>query len=613
MPLPPEPSPSPSRLEGVIKGISERPGVYLMKDAEGRIIYIGKALNLHKRVSSYFQRPDALGAKTASLVAHVADIETVVTGSEKEALILESNLIKKHRPRYNVVLKDDKRYPSIRIDTKEAYPRVEIVRKTPDDGALYFGPYASAQAVRQTVKMINKTFPLRKCSNRTMGQRTRPCIHYQMGQCLAPCFRKVDPDVYGSVVKEVVLFLKGRTPELIRRVNRQMQRAAEREDFETAATLRDRMFALEKTLERQVTVTTDFLDRDVIGISGNSDFRIVTVMTVRRGFLQGVRHYELHHAEPEKGELVAQFLAQYYRQAHGIPVEVVVPELPENPSLLVDTLSEWKGRRVRIVCPQRGEKRQLLEMAQANSENTLRERLQNASRDAAVLDGIRLALHMDRLPTRIECFDNSNLSGSNPVSAMVTFVDGRPHKAGYRRYTLRSLAGSDDYASMAEVLSRRYGKVGAEDPLPDLMLVDGGKGQLNIAVAILERLGLSHAFMVAGIAKKDVRKGEAEDKIYLPNRANPVNFGRDGRLLLLLQQIRDEAHRFAIGFQRKRRGRVMIHSALDDIPGVGPRRKALLMKHFGSIKKIRAATESELSRLPGISSATASAIKKGLA
>ncbi len=592
--------------------MSEGPGVYLMKAAGGEIIYVGKAINLKKRVASYFQRQNAHGAKTALMVARVAEIDTVVTASEKEALILESNLIKRHRPRFNVVLKDDKRYPSLRIDIHAAYPRIEIVRKTRKDGAVYFGPYSSAQAVRQTVKLINKTFPLRKCSDRTLSHRTRPCIHHQMGQCLAPCCLSVDPKAYREIVKEVILFLKGRTPELIRRIRRHMLKASDALEFETAAALRDRMVALEKTLERQVTVTTDFMDRDVIGISGNHDFRLVTVMTLRRGFLQGVRHFEFIHAAPEKGELVAQFLAQYYQQAHAIPVEVLVPELPENNALLEETLSEWRMRRVRVLRPIRGEKRRLLEMAENNSENTLRERLQKATGEAAVLEGLKRRLRMDRIPLRIECFDNSHLAGTNPVSAMVVFVAGRPHKAAYRRYTTRTVSSPDDYASMAEVLRRRYGKLGPSTPEPDLLLVDGGKGQVNIAVAVLGRLGLTGRFAIAGIAKKDVEKEETQDKIYLPNRANPVNLGTDGRLLLMLEQIRDEAHRFALTFQRKQRARKMIKSALDGVAGVGPKRKRLLMKHFGSLKKIRAATEDELSRLPGINTALAEAIKRGL-
>ncbi len=612
MEQPPDRSDSSNNLSGIIGAISDGPGVYLMKDAGGEIIYVGKAINLQKRVASYFQRQEAHGAKTALMVSRVADIETVVTASGKEALILESNLIKQHRPRFNVVLKDDKRYPSLRIDINATYPRIEIVRKTRKDGAVYFGPYSSAQAMRQTVKLINKTFPLRKCSDRTLSHRTRPCIHHQMGQCLAPCCLPVDPKAYRGIVKEVILFLKGRTPELIRRVRRHMLKASSVQEFETAAVLRDRMVALEKTLERQATVTTDFLDRDVIGISGNSDFRLLTVMTLRRGFLQGVRHFEIIHAAPEKGELVTQFLVQYYQQTHSIPVEVLVPELLEHYQLLEETLSEWRMRRVRVRYPQRGEKRRLLEMAENNSENALRERLQKATGEAAVLEALKRRLRMDRIPERIECFDNSNLAGSNPVSAMVVFVNGRPHKAGYRRYTTRTVSSPDDYASMAEVLLRRYGKLGPSDPEPDLLLVDGGKGQVNIAVAVVGKLGLAGRFAIAGIAKKDARKKEPEDKIYLPNRANPVNLGADGRLLLLLQQIRDEAHRFAVTFQRKQRARKMVKSALDGVTGVGAKRKRLLMKHFGSLKKIRAATEDELSRLPGINESLARAIKQAL-
>ncbi|WP_419655351.1 UvrC: UvrABC system protein C (Excinuclease ABC subunit C) [Desulfosarcina variabilis str. Montpellier] len=600
------------QMAETIKQITEKPGVYIMKDESGQVIYVGKAINLRKRVASYFQRQDTHSAKTALMVTRVADIETVVTASEKEALILESSLIKRHRPRFNVVLKDDKRYPSIRINVKAAYPKIEIVRKTPKDGAVYFGPFTSAHGVRQTVKMINKTFPLRKCSDRSMGHRTRPCIHYQMKQCLAPCCLDVNADDYKAIVKEVILFLKGRTPELIKRIQRQMQKAAERLDFEMAAALRDRMQALEKTLERQVTVTTDFLDRDVIGISGNIDFRVLSVMTLRRGFLQGIRHFEMTQVPSEPAELVAQFLGQYYEKVHDIPIEVLVPILPDNAALMEETLSEWKGRRVKIRQPIKGEKRRLLEMAQTNAANTLREKIQRISQDADILEGLKRRLHMDRLPQRIECFDNSNLAGTHPVAAMVVFEHGRPYKNGYRRFSIRTVAAPDDYATMAEVLTRRFKKINAANPEPDLLLVDGGKGQLGIAISVLTDLGLSGQFSVAGIAKKDVQRGETDDKIYLPNRANPVNLGRDGRLLLLLQQIRDEAHRFAITFQRKTRGRAMVGSQLDCIAGVGPKRKALLLKHFGGIKKIRAATAQEISELPGITVSLAQAIKQAL-
>ena len=601
-----------AELAATIGTISEKPGVYMMKDADGRIVYVGKAINLRKRVASYFQRQEAHGPKTTLMLSRVAGIETVVTSSEKEALILESNLIKRHQPRYNVVLKDDKRYPSIRIDTRTDYPRLDIVRRTPKDGAVYFGPFSSAPAVRQTVKLINKRFPLRKCSDRVMAHRSRPCIHHQMGQCLAPCCLNVDPRTYGNIVKEVILFLKGRTPELIKRVRRQMVNAAAGQAFELAAALRDRLFALEQTLERQVSVTTDFLDRDVIGISGNSDFQVLSVMTLRQGYVQGIRHFELIHAAPEKGELMAQFLSQYYQDAHHLPVEVLVPHLPENTPLLEETLSEWKARRVWIRQPRRGEKRRLLQMAIDNADNTLRERLSKATRDAAVLEALGERLLMDRVPLRIECFDNSNLAGTNPVSAMVVFVNGSPHKAGYRRYAIRAAAASDDYASMFEVLSRRYRKLTPTNPEPDLLLVDGGKGQVNIAVAVIDRLGLQNRFAIAGIAKPDPHKGESEDKIYLPNRANPVNLGSDGRLRLLLARIRDEAHRFAVTFQRKRRLRSTVASALDGVDGVGPARKALLLKHFGSIANIRAATLGELSALPGIHRSLAEAIKQAL-
>ncbi len=588
-------------------------GVYLMKDADGEVIYVGKARNLKKRLGAYTKNHDRLDTKTEVLIRKIATVETIVTASEKEALILESNLIKRYRPRYNVDLKDDKRYPSLRLDIRHPFPRLSIVRRLKKDGAMYFGPYASAQAVRETLKIINKNFKIRKCSNREFKTRTRPCLHCQMQGCNAPCCQEVDAETYADMVKEVILFLKGRTPDLIQKMSKSMTAAAEEQDFERAAVLRDRIFALQRTLEKQTAVTTDLKDRDVIASAGNQGLALVTLLTVRGGFLQGSRSYPINETLSNDAEIVAAFIRQYYENASFIPKEVLVSALPDEALLVEEWLRERKGQRVRLLRPQRGEKARLLRTAMDNAEKELTEQLAIRATRVEFLQRLAKRLQLSAIPQRIECFDNSTLFGAQPVASMAVFTDGRPDKAAYRRYTIRSVKKPDDYTSMKEVLSRRLGKDDASRHLPNLIMVDGGKGQLGIALAVIAELGLHGRFDLIAIAKKDEKRGEQQDKIFLPNRANPVQFGRDTDLLLFLQHIRDEAHRFAIDFHRRRRRKQSLQSALDSIPGVGPKRKEQLLRHFKSVKKIREATVEELSGLPGISRDLAEVILRNLA
>jgi excinuclease ABC subunit C len=596
-----------------LSGVPTEPGVYLMRDADGTVIYVGKARNLQKRIASYLKSPARLDMKTGVLVRRIATVETILTATEKEALILESTLIKKHRPRYNVILKDDKRYPALRLDIRSDFPALTIVRKIQNDGSLYFGPFASAQAVRQTLKFINKTFKLRKCRAKDFKTRTRPCLHCQMQRCLAPCCLEVDPHVYGEVVREVALFLKGRAPELIRKVKAEMLEASSHQDFERAALLRDKALALEKTIERQVTVSTDFKDRDVVGIARSAESILVLLLFIRGGYLLGTRHFNFKESMASDAEILGAFLRQYYEKAHFVPREILVPLPLEDDALLEDWLATLKGATVKILRPRRGEKVRLTQLAQQNAANRLGDLKAAGASDGDLLRRLQQWLRLRRLPLRIECFDNSNISGSAPVAGMVVFQNAQPLKAAYRQYKIRTVADQDDYAYMTEVLSRRFRRDGSASPLPDLLMVDGGKGQLNVALAVMRSLQLEDALDVIGIAKREEKKGETEDKIYKPGRLNPLAVGREKDLLLLLQRIRDEAHRFTIAFHRRRRARHSLRSALDVVAGIGPRRKATLLHHFGSVKKIRAATRDELSALPGISRNLAEVIQKELA
>lgn len=589
-----------------------KPGVYLMQDRKGDIIYVGKARNLKKRLSSYFRKNGPMDVKTGVLVKKIASFNTIITATEKEALILESTLIKRHKPRYNVILKDDKRYPSLRLDLKSPYPNLTIVRKTAGDGARYFGPFTSAQAVRQTLNVVQKTFKLRKCKTKEFKNRTRPCLNHQIGACLAPCCLNVSQQLYNEIVREVTLFLNGRTPDLIKKIQKQMRQAADSQDFETAATLRDKMFALEKTLEKQVSVTTDFVDRDVIGLAGSKGSSLVTLMAVRGGYLLGTRHFDFSDTISSASELVEAFIRQYYDGHHFVPKEILVSALPDDIFLIETWLSGIKGQKVSVKAPQRGAKARLLSMAEQNAVKEFQDRRVSLELEDRMLLRLQKRLALKRIPYRIECFDNSNISGKAAVSGMVAFERGRPDKASYRKYRIKQVKGHDDYAYMTEALNRRYGKNPDGPAYPDLLLVDGGKGQLNIAIAVLKEIQLDGRFDVVAIAKKDEIKKESEDKVFKPGRVNPVNFGREGDLLLYLQRIRDEAHRFAVSYHRKRRNRVSMRSALDRIPGVGKKRKEVLLKHFKSVNKIRAATCQEISALPGINRTIAENILKAL-
>lgn len=602
----------PSEIHETLSLASTEPGVYIMKDADGEIIYIGKAKNLKKRLAAYFKNTGQVDMKTGVLVKKISAIDTIITRTENEALILESNLIKRHKPRYNIVLKDDKRFPALRLDQSETYPSFTIVRKIGEDDALYFGPFASAHAVRETLKTINKTFKLRKCKANEFRVRTRPCLHCQMAGCLAPCCQDVDPRVYQEQVTEAVLFLKGRTHDLIRKIKKEMQTAAESQEFEKAARLRDKIFSLERTIEKQIVVATDFKDRDVFAIARSEEFHLVSLFIVRGGFLTGTRHFDIEETMATDAEIIGAFIRQYYDRPHFVPQEILVPIELEDRDLLEDWLRHIKNRKVSILQPQKGEKKKIIDMAAQNSENELNNRLLSRSREMETMSRLQKRLRLMQLPQRIECFDNSNIGGADPVASMVVFEGAKANTSAYRKYRIKTVQEPDDYATMAEVLKRRFGKGEASKPYPNLLMVDGGKGQLNIALSVLKDLQLEGHFDVIGIAKKDEKKGESQDKIFKGGRANPMNFGKETNLLLFLQRIRDEAHRFAITYHRKRRSKRALQSVLDDIDGIGPKRKAVLLQHLKTVKKIRAATLEELSDLPGFNRTLAESIQQAL-
>jgi excinuclease ABC subunit C len=601
-----------ANIQDKLKGVSREPGVYLMKDATAKVIYIGKARNLRKRLASYFKPSGQMNAKAGILSANISDFETIITRTEKEALILESNLIKRYKPRYNVVLKDDKRYPSLRIDLNDPYPNFSIVRKIGKDNAMYFGPFASAQAVRETLRTINKTFKLRKCKARDFKNRTRPCLHCQMDGCLAPCCLDVNPDIYAEQVNEALMFLKGRTPDLIRKIRKQMESCAQQQEFEKAARLRDKIFFLERTIEKQIAVTTDFKDRDVFAMAQSEGISVITVLSVRGGFLTGTRHYSFTETISTGEEMMAAFIRQFYQRHPFVPGELLVSTELADAELTADWLSNFKKKKVNILRPQRGAKVQLVTLARHNAENELKNIVASRSAETDLLVRLQAKLKIEKLPERIECFDNSNISGAQPVAAMVVFEKARAKPSSYRKYRIKTVREHDDYAYMEEVLKRRFSKGEASKPYPDLLMVDGGKGQLNIALAVSRELNLKDKFDIIGIAKKDEAKGETRDKIFKPGRANPISIGKDEDLLLFLQRIRDEAHRFAISFHRNRRAKVSMQSALDTIPGVGKKRKAALLRHFKSIKNIRAADPEEIGALPGFNLSVAQSILRAL-
>ncbi len=606
-------------LQEKVSHFPTRPGVYLMEDAQGRVLYVGKAKDLRARVRSYFRQGGDERPRVKFLMARVEDIEPVVTDSEKEALILENTLIKRHRPRYNVDLRDDKTYLSLRLDVQNPFPRLTAVRQVKPDGAVYFGPYSSGRSLKETVELLGRLFPLRQCSDRELRVRERPCLYHDTRGCRAPCCGRVGEEEYRRWVDEVLSFLKGRGGKLLAGLQADMAAAAAALRFEEAARLRDRVRAIQHTLERQKAVTHEAVDRDVVGLVREGSEAQFAVLVVRAGNLIDRRGYYFADLQAEDPEVVTQFLQQYYRGDRIVPGEVLVPvPLGDEAEALGAWLAETRGRRVRLVHPRRGEKAALLAMAAENARELLAERRRTKVGYEAALGELQARLHLPGPPRQIECYDVSNVQGAEAVASLVTAVDGFAHQDGYRRFVIRTVPGSDDFAMLYEALTRRLARRGeAGWELPDLILVDGGRGQLGAAQRALDDAGVA-SVALAGLAKARALPGAGEavehspERVFLPGRVNPVVLPRNSAGLFLLQRVRDEAHRFAVEHHRKRRGRAGLASALDAVPGVGKRRRQALLKHFGSLGKLRDATPAELAAVPGISEALAARILAGL-
>jgi excinuclease ABC subunit C len=576
----------------------------MMQDASGKVIYVGKANDLKNRISSYLTGRDTR-PMAPFLMARASDIAFITTATEKEALILENNLIKKHRPRYNVILRDDKTYYHLSLDPAETFPRLRLVRKRQNDAALYFGPYPSGLAAKETLRFIQRIFPLRTCRDRDFQLRARPCLECQIGRCLAPCKNRIDEAAYRTLVENAVSFLRGRRRELISDLKKQMEQAAQELNFEEAARLRNRIGALSHALEQQHVDGGSETDQDVLGVFSDSETHRICILFVRAGKLTGSKSFTPVKTKADREEILSSALRQHYDEA-GLPEEILLPYSLPDEAVLLEWLAEKQQKRARITVPQRGAKKALVDLACANArELQASDRRKEEQKEAALLF-LQEKLMLAALPRRIECFDISNLGGKSAVGSMVVFQDGEPEKSGYRRFRVRGPDEPDDYGMMREVLTRRFQ---GPDPAPDLLVVDGGKGQLNVALAVLSDLKIK--LDVIGLAKEERsflaakrrlqgKPAKSEDRVYVPRRKDAIYLSSSPAALALLQRLRDEAHRFAVSYHRKVKTKNDLSSVLDAVPDIGPLRKTRLLKHFGSAEQVRKASVEDLQKVPGI-------------
>jgi excinuclease ABC subunit C len=615
-----------------------RPGVYLMKDARGVIIYIGKAVNLRARVRSYLH-PSSESPKTCRLVEKIADVEFIVTGSELEALILECNLIKKHRPRYNVRLKDDKRYPYIKVSWQDPFPRVYTVRQMHQDGARYYGPYTASWAVYETLELARRIFPYLTCNRQITGRDKTPCLYYHIRLCAGPCIGAANQTEYRAIIAGLCDFLEGKTDVVVTELRQQMEAAAEKLEFERAARVRDQIQAVEKIVERQKVVSAELADQDVVALARADGEACMQVFFIRQGKLIGREYFVLEGtADEEVREIIASFIKQFYEEAAYIPPEILLPEGIDEARIIEQWLGDKRGTRVAIRVPRRGQKRGLVQMATENAVETLKalraQWLADEGRQADALAELQALLNLSEPPARIECYDISNIGGTSAVGSMVVFVKGVPRKSDYRRFRIKTVPGADDYAMMREVLRRRFARFAKEQDsqcladtgslagaevdlgpgrkgqdawaiLPNLIIVDGGKGQLNAALEVLDEYELRDALGIIGLAKE-------MEEIFMPGHSDPIVLPGGSQGLFLLQRIRDEAHRFAVTYHRQVRGKRSLTSALDEIPGVGPKRRRALLRAFGSLEAIRQADVEALATVPGMTRAVAEKVKASL-
>jgi len=607
-------------FEERLANVPQSPGVYLWKNEQGDLLYIGKSKNLRDRMRSYFGK--GLSSKTRRMVGQIADFDTIVTKNELEALLLEMNLIKQHRPRYNILLKDDKSYPYIKVTLQDESPRVFSTRRVLDDGARYFGPYASAASVRKMLELLNHLFAFRPpydCKDSKFMRHRRigkPCLYYDIKRCLAPCVPDLhDPAEYRTAIESVCRFLEGKSDQILRDVRVHMEAAAEALNFERAAYLRDQIRLLEQALEKQQVLRTVNTDQDVIAFAREEGSAVVQVLFIRGGKLIDSQPYALQGTEDETdAALLNSFLTQFYDRVPEVPPHLLLAEHVEEPIIIEEWLSEKRGHRVEIQVPRRGEKRRLIELATQNAQQKLHELrtqwLNSEQRSVASLGDLRDLLDLPSLPHRIECYDISNIQGTNSVGSMVVFKQGKPDTAAYRRFKIKTVEGANDVASMREVLTRRFKRAdeNAWSDLPDLVLVDGGTAQVNAALQALADVGIEH-ICVAGIAK-GVERNRFD--LVRHDRDEPIVLPRDSPVLHLVRHIDEEAHRFAIAYHRKLRSKTGLASLLDDIPGIGPRRKRALLRAFGSLDAMRVASIEELAAVPGMSRKVAEDLKAHL-
>jgi excinuclease ABC subunit C len=607
-------SPSVSdHLQGILSTLPQKPGCYIMKDQNGQVIYVGKALNLRNRVRSYFRNTAEMYGKTIQLVKHIADIEWIVVGSELEALIFEMNLIKKHRPHYNIRLKDDKRYPYIKVHWSMAYPKITVTRRMENDGSRYFGPYTSVWAVHQTLDILRRIFPYLTCDREITGKDGRACLYFDIHLCSGPCIGSVDQIHYRQTIEDLCQFLEGHTGEIVNHLKTEMEESAEALRFEQAAVLRDRVMAIERVVEKQKVISSEQIDSDVIAIARGNGEACVQIFFIRSGKLIGREYFILEGTELEgDNEIISQFITQFYSEAANVPSQLLLPHEIEEAQIIKQWLKTRRGgQKVEIIVPRQGTPQELVEMATENAVETLRAlRTQwdnDTNRQSEALAELQQALSLPAPPNRIECYDISNTQGTAAVASMVVFEQGVPSKKYYRRFNIQSVCGPDDFASMKEALTRRFrrwqaaqevSKIGKKpDPsfaiLPDLLIVDGGKGQLGRAIEVLEQFHLNGKISLAGLAKQ-------QEELFLPGQSASLFLPRRSQGLYLLQRIRDEAHRFAITAHRKKRTKAGLASLLESVPGIGPSRRKALLNHFKSIQAIREASLESLMVISGI-------------
>jgi excinuclease ABC subunit C len=602
-------------LKSQVAKLPREPGVYVFKDNKGSVIYVGKAKALRTRVQSYLREGGDGRHQIQFLLARAVDLDYIVTDTEQEALILENNLIKKHRPRYNIFLKDDKTYVNVRVNVDHPFPRFTVVRRPRKDKAKYFGPYASAGSVRATLRMLGRIFPMRTCSDAEFSSRNRPCLYYHIKRCPGPCVGLVDEQVYKDTVARATMFLKGRGDDLVKSLKDKMDLEAAERRYEAAARTRDQLMALQRTLEKQRITSPQEAERDIFGVHRENERMAIQVLFVRDWQLSGGNSYYFDNATLSTSAHLSSFLNQYYQTGAAVPAEVVVSEEIEDKGVLESYLKMRRESRVRIILPKRGERRHMMRLAVKNARTTLEDR-EWPDRFQEALEELQDMLELKKFPRRIECFDVSNLQGRQAVASRVAFVGGEPAKTLYRHYRVRTVKGADDYAMMAEVLERRIARGIKEGDLPDLLMVDGGKGQLNVALKVLDRLGVED-LGVLGIAKVK-EKGKrrvrvrSKERIFMTHLPEPLLLEGDSGALHLLQRVRDEAHRFAIAYHKKLRSKAFAESIIDEIPGIGTVLGRRLLGAFGSVEGLRKAGVAELSSIQGVSRGLAVRIKEFL-